>query len=245
MVIDVALVPAEIQGNQQLSRYAVVVIDVLRATSTIVTALHAGATAVVPVVDAEEASRLAEALGGSAILGGERGGVALPGFHVGNSPLEYTAERVNERVVVLTTTNGTHALRMVHGAAAVATGAFLNAAAVVRWAVAQLEVGRELLLVCAGSLGRFSWEDACFAGLVVERVRLQVGDRLQVTDGARAAEQAWLATGKSPVAAIEMSCHGAGLDRLGFGQDLTYCSQLSTIDALPELWEGRLLLKES
>jgi 2-phosphosulfolactate phosphatase len=134
MIVDVALVPTELPDNHQLSNQAVLVIDVLRATSTISTALAAGATSVVPVEEAGEASKLAEALGGGVILAGERGGLPLPGFHLGNSPAEYRREKVAGRVVVLTTTNGTYALRKVQAANQVGVASFLNAAAATKWA---------------------------------------------------------------------------------------------------------------
>src|SRR5262249_58692712 len=113
--------------------------------------------------------------------GGERGGARPAGFDHGNSPAEYTPERVRDHTVVFTTTNGTRALLALAGARRIAVGGFVNAAAVARWAAA--EPG-DILLVCAGEKGRFCLEDAVCAGLLV--ARLAAGHR-QETDAARAA----------------------------------------------------------
>jgi 2-phosphosulfolactate phosphatase len=243
LFIDVTLVPAEIGEHQPLADCAVIVIDVLRATSTIVTALDAGAGSVVAVADAAEARTLAEALGEGAVLGGERGGIALPGFQLGNSPLEYTREKVAGRTVILTTTNGTYTLHRSESAAAVAVAAFINADAAVAWAGAQLKAGRKLILACAGTMRRFSREDACCAGLVVERLRQQLPGSLQCTDGAVAAEQLWIAAERNPHLVLHESSHGAGLLKLGFGADLAYCAQLSRSDSVPQLRDRRLVLR--
>src|SRR4051812_42560200 len=107
--IDVYLLPALVEP-EALSGSTVVVIDVLRATTTIVHALAAQAVEVAPFRDVEDARRLANDLGNKAVLGGERGGVPIPGFDLGNSPAEYTSERVAGKTVIFTTTNGTRAL---------------------------------------------------------------------------------------------------------------------------------------
>jgi len=169
-LIDVALVPGEIVEKKVSASQVVVVIDVLRASTTIITALEAGASSVIPVVETEEAISLSASLGEQTVLGGERQGRRLLGFHLGNSPLEYTPEIVRGRVVVMTTTNGTFALKKVKGAHAIAVAAFRNAAAVAAMLRAHLSQGRQVLLVCAGTERRFTLEDACLAGLLVELV---------------------------------------------------------------------------
>lgn len=243
MIIDVALVPAEIPESHQLGGLAVVVIDVLRATSTIVTALAAGANSVVPVAEPGEARNLAAALGNGAVLAGEREGLPLPGFHLGNSPIEFTADQVAGRTVVLTTTNGTYTLRRVQSAGAVAVAAFLNADAAAAWAAGQLQSGRQLMIACSGTVRRFTWEDACLAGLLTDLVRTHVAG-VQLTDGAQAATQVWAGAG-SPQVAVTMSRHGKHLAELGFGNDLEYCAKLSIINAVPELRDARLVLPQA
>jgi 2-phosphosulfolactate phosphatase len=241
-LIDVTLVPAEIPENHQLAGQAVLVIDVLRATSTIVTALIAGATSVVPVMDPVEARKLAAVLGDSILLGGEKEGLPLPGFDLGNSPLEYVSEKVGGRVVVLSTTNGTVALRRVQTAEKVGTAAFLNAAAAADWSVRALNEGLKLMLVCAGTVRRFSWEDTCLAGLLTCMVQERM-EGVVCSDGAIAASRLWKGF-SDPYEVFMTSRHGKRLMELGFDADLTYCAQVSAITAVPELHNARLTLEE-
>lgn len=142
-------------------RYAVV-IDVLRATTTLITVLARGAKAVRPVAGLEEARSLARAVPGR-LLGGERDNVAPPGFDGGNSPFDYPPERVAGRELIFTTTNGTRALERVQagGAARVGLGALVNARAAASAARAS---GLAVVLVCAGTEGVLSLEDVIAAG---------------------------------------------------------------------------------
>lgn len=151
-----ALAPADRRSS------TVLVVDVLRASTTIVVALASGCVAVVPVGEAEEARGQA---GSGVLIAGERGGESLPGFDLGNSPPEFTPERVGGRTVVLTTTNGTRALLATRGAPAVGIAALVNLGAVAAWALAG---GRDVAVVCAGEDGAESLEDLACAGLIVE-----------------------------------------------------------------------------
>ena len=129
MSLTVALTPSGLDAGA-LDRTAVVVVDVLRASTTILTALDAGARAVIPVADKGEAGRLAAMLDRDAVvLAGERDGTTLPGFPLGNSPSEHTPDAVGGKTVVLTTTNGTRALVAARKAARLAVGGFVNAEA--------------------------------------------------------------------------------------------------------------------
>jgi 2-phosphosulfolactate phosphatase len=163
--VDVALTPAAL-APAALAGASALVIDVLRASTSIVTALTNGCLGVVPVGDPAEARRRAAAAPG-ALLAGERRGEPLAGFDLGNSPLEFTRERVGGRLVFLTTSNGTGALLAVRSAAAVAVAAFVNLGAVAAWAVAG---GRDVVVTCAGERGARSLEDEVCAGLLVDRV---------------------------------------------------------------------------
>jgi 2-phosphosulfolactate phosphatase len=184
-VIDVALTLEEVRA-MPLTGVTAVVLDVVRASTTIVAALAGGARAVVPVATLDEARALGrDGNVGPVLVGGERGGAPPPGFDRGNSPAEYTPERVRGRTVAFTTTNGTRALLALDGARRIAVGGFVNAAAVARWVAA--EPG-DTLLVCAGERGRFCLEDAVCAGLLVSR--LATVDRT-LTDAARAARALW------------------------------------------------------
>jgi len=144
----------------RLNQSACAVIDVIRATSTIVTALANGASGVRPVASVSDAFVL-KAQDPGALLAGERGGQALPGFDLGNSPEAFTAERVSGRQIILTTTNGTQALAACAGARAVMTVGFLNLDAV---AARLKELGPPWIIVCAGYEGDFGFDDAVVAG---------------------------------------------------------------------------------
>jgi len=145
-----------------------VVIDVLRASTTIVTSLARGATAVLPRRSIEEALAAAAERPG-AVLGGERGGLKIAGFDLGNSPLEYSADRVAGRAVVITTTNGTAALAACHQAADVLVGAIVNRAAVAATARRlAAERGCDVHLVCAGTDGEVTAEDLLAAGAILD-----------------------------------------------------------------------------
>ena len=153
-------------GDCALAGGAAIVVDVLRATTTVVTAFAAGCCRIIPVADAETARRRAADVAG-ALLAGERGGDMIPGFDLGNSPLEFTAARVGGRTVILTTSNGTHAMLAAAPARVARVAALCNAAAAARWAAT---VGLDLTVLCAGDGGALSLEDTVCAGLLVRRV---------------------------------------------------------------------------
>jgi 2-phosphosulfolactate phosphatase len=164
--IDVVLtadgvVPDRIAGATAL------VIDVLRASTSIVTALANGADSIIPVESVDDARARKAALGADAILAGERHGDPPEGFDLGNSPLEFTAARVRGRTIVITTSNGTRALTAARGARAVGVAALINATAAAAWACGQ---GRDVVLVCSGELGAPSLEDQACAGVLVARL---------------------------------------------------------------------------
>jgi 2-phosphosulfolactate phosphatase len=165
--VDVALTP-ECLDRAALPSSVVLVVDVLRASTTIIAALTNGCLAVVPATDAGQARQRAAALpDGTAVIAGERRGEPLQGFDLGNSPLEFTRERVGGRTVVLTTSNGTRALIAARAAAAVAVAGMVNVSAAAAWA---LGGGRDVTVLCAGERGAPSLEDRVCAGLLVARV---------------------------------------------------------------------------
>lgn len=160
--IDVYLLPALVEPAE-LSGKTVVVVDILRATTTIIQALAAGATQVVPCLEIEDARRIAAELIGPIVLGGERGGEQIPGFDLGNSPAEYRPQTVGGKSVVFTTTNGTRAMLHSRQARRVLLGAFVNFSAVCR----ELAGEERIAMVCAGTDGHVTREDTLFAGAVV------------------------------------------------------------------------------
>jgi 2-phosphosulfolactate phosphatase len=225
--VDVALTPAALPAPA-LAGATALVVDVLRASTTMITALAHGCLAVLPVGEVEAARRRVADLPG-ALLAGERGGDPPAGFDLGNSPLEFTRERVGGRTIVFTTSNGTRALLAARPAAAVAVAGFVNLGAAAAWAVGQ---GHDLVVVCAGELGGRSLEDEICAGLLVDRV-------LGMEAGAVATEAAARAAGTARPYAKDLARlaqdapHARSLAAHGRGPDVTACLTLDSVTMVP------------
>ena len=226
MKIDVAFMPAALAGTP-LGGATALVIDVLRASTSIITAIANGCAAVVPVAEPDEARRRAAADGG--LLGGERKGDPLEGFHLGNSPLEFTREQVGGRTVFLTTTNGTSALLAVRAAEAIGVAAFVNAGAAAAWAVAG---GRDVVIACAGDAGKRSLEDEVCAGLLVDQVRAARPDAV-VGPGAEEAADRARPYAKDLRRLAQDSPWAQRLANHGRGADLAACLTLDTFTLVP------------
>ncbi|HXG13082.1 MAG TPA: 2-phosphosulfolactate phosphatase [Gemmataceae bacterium] len=228
--IQVHLLP-ELAPRGRLAGGVAVVIDVLRATTTIVHALAAGCTAVRPCAEVEEARALADRMrAGRVLLGGERGGVPLPGFDLGNSPREYTAAVCRGQTLVLTTTNGTHALLRAAEADRVLLAAFVNYSAVCE----QLrQETRPIHIVCAGTEGEVALEDTLLAGALVDD--LSEAGELRLNDSARLAWDCFEHHGRVLQGALEVSRGGAILRGLGYIEDIQAAAQVDQFTLVPEL----------
>jgi 2-phosphosulfolactate phosphatase len=208
-----------------------VVIDVLRATTTIVHALVAGCTAVRPCAEVEEARELAGGMrAGRVLLAGERGGAPLPGFDLGNSPSEYTPNLCRGATLVLTTTNGTRALLRAAEAERVLVAAFVNFSAVCEQV---RQDPRPLHLVCAGTEGEVALEDTLLAGALVNYLCDVVEVRLN--DSARLAWDCFEHHGQVLQGALEVSRGGAILKRLGYDDDIRTAARVDQFAVVPEL----------
>ncbi len=232
MRIEVSLTAGSLPERVEDDTTAVV-LDVLRATSTICAALAAGCRAVIPVAEPAQAEALRHH---HRLLGGERDAVRIPGFDLGNSPLEYTVETVGGREVVLTTTNGTRTLLGVAGARRVLAGAVVNARAV----AAALRGEREVLLACAGTQGRFSLEDFAAAGLIIHH--LAAMQPVLLSDTGRAARALYQAYAGRLAELFTGSSHGRHLIELGFAADLEWCAREDWLEVVPEMIAGRMVL---
>lgn len=228
-------------SSAALSDGAVVVIDALRATTTIVHALAAGALQVRPCLEVDEARQLAAKLAPSqVVLGGERQGIRIDGFDLGNSPTEYSANVVAGRTVIFTTTNGTRA--MLHAAAAktILIGAFVNRRAIVD----ALADEPTIHLLCAGTRGEITREDVLAAGAIVDGLAPS-GAGLQLNDQAVIARDAWRAAvplvaydnavrlTTELVAALRDSEGGRNLIAEGFEPDIATASQMDRFRLVP------------
>ncbi len=220
-----------------------VVIDVLRASTTIITALAHGAAGVRPVLTVEEA--LAEAAAGDVMLGGERGGRQIDGFDFGNSPLEYGRDRVGGRSVVITTTNGTAALHASAGAAEVLIGAIVNRSAVAAAAhtLAIKHGGCDIHLVCAGTDGAVTEEDLLAAGAILDAAVRHDGctedafdeTGLQALGLFRATVAARPAATDAIAHAFTSSIGGRNLIEIGMEADLPASAAIDSYSVVPRL----------
>ena len=223
MKIETILTPAELPALAQrdLRATACVVFDVLRATSTFVTALHHGAKAIIPVSEIAEALEIKKAE--TILLGGERNGVRISAdgidFDLGNSPREYTPKKVRDKTIVSTTTNGTRALRACVGAKIILASSFLNLGATAEFL--RRNNFENILLVCAGTGENQADEDVLAAGALCELLSANV-----ISDSAEIALITWLKTKSNLAEAVGNSQNGRRL--LGIPElrdDVAFCSQ--------------------
>lgn len=227
--------------EEDVRERTVVVIDVLRACSTIVTALDHGARAVMPVLDMAQAGKIAGNLDPDVYrLGGERDGKKIEGYHLGNSPREYTREVVEGRDVILNTTNGTQALGQAKEAEHLIAGCFLNAERVVNFVQ---EVAEEVTIICAGRRNRLSLEDTLCAGLLLDRL-WDGREPDAVTDSAHTAFTLYDTDRDDLQGALRGTNHAERLARRGLDDDLDYCFQIDTLPILPYYTDNRLLRYE-
>lgn len=245
MKIEVVLTPAEVAllPGRDLSATACVVFDVLRATSTILTALHHGAARVWPVAGIEEARALRDERLPGALLGGERGGQRIAGFDLGNSPAEYTAETVRGRDIITTTTNGTIALRACAASSEVHVGSLLNLDALAARLQRTNTPDASLLLVCAGSGDRFSLEDALAAGGLISRLTAGLGGYgadIHGGDSGRTARVLYEHHRDDLSAILRTTDNGRRLMEIGLEKDVSWCSRVAVFDTLAMMIDGAI-----
>lgn len=228
--IDVVFTP-DLLPFSDLTGKTVVVADILRATTTITFAVANGATAITPVLTPEDAFRLA-ADQPNTLIGGERDGVKVDGFDLGNSPREYTQAVVSDRQIVLTTTNGTRTLQACRAAERILVGSFLNLRAVTNQLT---NVEGELVLACSGREGGFCTEDTVFAGACVAAL-----GEAQLTDAAETARILYQAHRDDLIGMLKNCYHGRYVASIGLGKDLEFCAQIDLVDVVPHLVDGQI-----
>jgi 2-phosphosulfolactate phosphatase len=237
--LEVVFTPAELGGAGVGGRTAIV-IDVLRSTSTILEALVNGAQAVVPVDSVELAVGKAQEIGrDQAILCGERDCEPIAGFHLGNSPFEFTAESIAGKTLVMSTTNGTRALTACSSAERCLVGSFLNVSAV----AAAAEQDDDVLIVCAGREGRFALEDALCAGSIGNRLlKAHKPGRVRTNDAAQTAMMLARRSERSLSRRLRRTAAGRRLAELGRTDEVDFCAQLDRHDQVPAMHSRRVSL---
>ena len=215
-----------------------VVIDVLRATSTIATALHNGAKEIIPVDSVERCIQLGKNM--ACITAGERDGQIAPGLQYGNSSFEYPREFIQGQILVLTTTNGTKLLHMAlaKGATEIITGSFLNLSAVCDHLVAE---GKNVILACAGWKDRVNMEDTLFAGAVVSRI----GEHFTLNCDSSHMAQCLYQNAQEDLYEFMKKNDASHYHRLtGFGleRDIRHCLTADLANVLPYYINARLVI---
>ena len=218
----------------QVRNKTVVVVDVLRATSVMVTALHNGATGVIPVLSPEEAFALRDQLP-HVVLGGERNAEPITGFDYGNSPLSYTTDVVKGQTLVMTTTNGTLAIQNAMAAKELVVAAFINDKAVSHY----LQEKQDVVFVCSGNNGLYTLEDALCVGRIIYLLK-QINDRVKLSDFALSLEQLYASKVNNLLELAMQGHHYQVLDAKGYHPDLEYCFRSDMTQIIP-IWDGQVL----
>jgi 2-phosphosulfolactate phosphatase len=226
-------------ADDKVSGKTAIVFDILRCTTSIVTALANGCREVIPVSSEREALELYNRSPDPALLlSGEHGGSKIPDFHLGNSPLEFTSRRVRDRTVIMTTTNGTLAIKKCRPAYAVFIGSFLNISAVCRKAVA---AGRDIVVICAGSKGKIALEDLMAAGMVVAVCRRLVPG-IRMVEPSATLYHLYEYLKNNMKQAVYTSRSGINLQSLGLQGDIDYSLKKNRYSIVPVYKENSIHL---
>lgn len=240
MQISTSLLPRTSRVTEHTD--VAVVIDVLRATSVMTTALAAGASQILTCCEISEAVAVADGMKPRPLLCGERGCKPIDGFDLGNSPAEYTSQRVQDQTLILTTTNGTRAVEAAVNARRLITASFLNLSAVIE----SVHEAESVHLVCAGTDGEITAEDVLLAGAIVSDCETRFAAVLQ-DDESILARQFWHSCfsiaqtlGKRPgsrqlAERLRETRGGRNLQGAGYEQDLERCAAIDSLGVVAEL----------
>jgi 2-phosphosulfolactate phosphatase len=230
--IEVFFTPRHVE-EMQLKDKNVIVIDVLRASTTIVTALCNGAREIIPVGSIENAAKISGSLMSDVTLrAGERNAKMIEGFNLGNSPLEYREEVVRGKSIIFVTTNGSGAIVRGRHAKNLVVAGFVNISPVVDFFV---RLNESLTIICAGKANNFCIEDAVCAGRIVNELKKRLPGLCTMDDAGEAAQALDKTFGKNLLKLLKNSEHGRYLSEIGFEEDLAYCGTLDTLPVLPLL----------
>jgi len=224
---------ADLNKSLLLGRTAVM-IDALRASSTIITAISNGCDRIVPTSEANEAAAIKKISEGNVLLCGEIGGLKVGGFDLGNSPLEYTQEMVEDKVLIYSTSNGSVAVKGMADAEDVLIATFINATSAAEKAYS---FERDVLLICAGTSGVFSTDDVMAMGCIINRM-LQIDDSIEIDDLGRMALKLYEDSRMDIMSSLEGSSHYEFLKGLQLFDDLEYCTREDVFDVVPVYKEG-------
>jgi 2-phosphosulfolactate phosphatase len=211
----------------------VVVIDVLRASSAICTAFANGAETLIPVAEVEEARDYKKK---GFLVAAERDGFVLDFADFGNSPFNFTKEKVSGKTIVYSTTNGTRIIDMAAVSYRTVIGAFLNITALTKWLEGE---GHDVILFCAGWKDKFNLEDAICAGAIAERLMNSFAFST-ICDSAHASIDLWTAAKDNPLAYVEKAAQRSRLRDKGLDDCISFCLSMDFTDFIPMIIDGRL-----
>lgn len=233
MKIDV-VISADYINQESLKEKSVVIIDMLRATSVITTALANGAKQVIPTLTVEEAFEKKSEIGSGVILAGERQAKRIEGFDLSNSPLACTSSIVKGKTVILSTTNGTRALTLSSTGDRVFVACVLNAKAVAK---KLMEINKDIVIINAGTNGNFSTDDFICGGYIISEI--VKGTSCDLTDIANVSKDIYEKNTDIRIY-VENAIHYEVLKSLGLETDIDYCCKKDLFEIVPEYVAGRL-----
>lgn len=222
----------------ELEDKTVVVIDALRASATIITAIDNGCIKLMPAQDTEAAMKLYRSTEGKYLLCGEREGYKISGYHLGNSPLEYKEEIVKDNALIFTTTNGSKCIVSATFAKQIVIGTFINAMAIAKYLVDGQ--AQEVCLLGAGEEGAFAMEDVLAAGAILSRI-MSLTKEVELDDLGVLAHYYYTQFEGNLDKALEGTKHYSYLKSIGFEQDIDYCLSMDIVDTIPVYQEGEIV----
>ena len=227
-------------GRARLERKTAVIIDVLRSSTSTCAALMAGAKGVIPTAGPGQAGEMWSKIGGDmAVLAGERDGIKIENFTLGNSPAEFTAESVGGKFVIMTTSNGTGIFTKAAGADPVLSCGLVNVSAV---ADSVAERGQDVVIVCSGQAGGFSIEDTLCGGMLIHLLSSSLRGEVHLNDAATMALLLYRSNQADIRKPIVEGEHGQYLRSIGFGEDVDTATEIDSKPVVPILHDGRLVL---
>ena len=234
MKIDIIISASDIK-KEKIENKTVVVIDILRATSVITTAMNNGCKGVIPVLTVEEAAEIVRNSKEEFMLGGERNALKIEGFNYSNSPLEFSRETIDGKTLVMTTTNGTKAIKGCIGASSILIGAMVNAKATAKRI---LELNNDVVIVNAGTYGEFSIDDFLCSGYIIDCLLEAV--QAELSDIAITSHYIYKSN-EDLHSFIKYASHYKRIMKLGLEADLEYCCRKDIIDKVPEYKDGVII----
>ncbi|MBE0068397.1 2-phosphosulfolactate phosphatase family protein [Thermoanaerobacterium thermosaccharolyticum] len=221
-------------SEKKLKEKVVVVIDTLRATSVITTALVNGAKEIIPVADIEDAIDMSSHLEkDSFLLGGERNAVKIDGFDLSNSPLEYSEDVVKGKTIIITTTNGTRALKKASSSNDVVVGCLLNVTSVADYIHRE---NKDVVIICAGTEGKFSIDDIITAGAILNGLKKFLS--YESDDLSKASYFLYKSFEDNILNIMKYGYHLNRIEKLGFHDDIEFCTTIDKFSVVPKYVNG-------